>query len=224
LSNYEHQMERSKQEWPYPVDYDKENEASTDVLVLGGGLAGCHAAINATKRGAKVIIVEKGAVIRSGQAGSGIDHWYFVCKAPGSKVSPEEATETTLKQEPFDFGHTTYIPCMENYDALLDLEKMGVEFRDVDDEFAGAPFRDDMTKIMFAYDYVNKHTIRLRAGAKMKPALYNELKRLGVAIYDHVMATSLLTDGGKPGARVVGATGVNVRGRRSLWRGAEHDR
>jgi succinate dehydrogenase/fumarate reductase flavoprotein subunit len=211
LSNYEHQMERSKQEWPYPVDYDKENEASTDVLVLGGGLAGCHAAINATKRGAKVIIVEKGAVIRSGQAGSGIDHWYFVCKAPGSKVSPEEATETTLKQEPFDFGHTTYIPCMENYDALLDLEKMGVEFRDVDDEFAGAPFRDDMTKIMFAYDYVNKHTIRLRAGAKMKPALYNELKRLGVAIYDHVMATSLLTEGGKPGARVVGATGVNVR-------------
>jgi succinate dehydrogenase/fumarate reductase flavoprotein subunit len=45
----------------------------------------------------------------------------------------------------------------------------------------------------------------------MKPALYNELKRLGVGIYDHVMATSLLNEGGKPGSRVVGATGVNVR-------------
>jgi succinate dehydrogenase/fumarate reductase flavoprotein subunit len=211
LSNYEQQVERSTLEWPYPVNYDKENEVSADVLILGGGLAGCHAAINATKRGAKVILVEKGAVIRSGQAGTGIDHWYFVCMAPGCKVTPEGATETTLKQEPFDFGHTVYIPCKESYDTLLDLEKMGVEFRDVDDEFAGAEFRDEETKIMFAYDYVNKHTIRLRGGAKMKPALYNELKRLGVGIYDHVMATSLLTEGGRPGARVVGATGVNVR-------------
>jgi succinate dehydrogenase/fumarate reductase flavoprotein subunit len=210
-SNYEQQVEGSTLEWPYPVNYDKENEVSADVLVLGGGLAGCHAAINATKRGAKVVLVEKGAVIRSGQAGTGIDHWYFVCMAPGCKVTPEEATETTLKQEPFDFGHTVYIPCKESYDALLDLEKMGEEFRDVDDEFAGAEFRDEETKILFAYDYVNKHTIRLRGGAKMKPALYNELKRLGVGIYDHVMATSLLTEGGRPGARVVGATGVNVR-------------
>ncbi|MBN1188485.1 MAG: FAD-dependent oxidoreductase [Dehalococcoidales bacterium] len=211
MSNQEQPTGNNLQEWPYPVNYDKENEVVADVLVLGGGLAGCHAAINAARRGAKVVLVEKGAVIRSGQAGSGIDHWYFVCKAPGSKVSPEEATEATLKQEPFDFGHTVYIPCMENYDALLDIEKMGVEFRDVDDEFAGAPFRDEETRIMFAYDYVNKHTIRLRGGAKMKPALYNELKRLGVIIYDHVMATSLLTEGGKSGARVVGGTGVNVR-------------
>jgi hypothetical protein len=27
---------------------------------------------------------------------------------------------------------------MESYDALLDIEKMGVEFKDVNDEFAGA--------------------------------------------------------------------------------------
>ena len=86
-----------------------------------------------------------------------------------------------------------------------------MQFRDVDNEFAGAPFRDEETKIMFAYDYENKTTIRVRAGANMKPALYNELKRLGVEIYDRVMATSLLTEGGKPGSRVIGATGVNVR-------------
>jgi succinate dehydrogenase/fumarate reductase flavoprotein subunit len=45
----------------------------------------------------------------------------------------------------------------------------------------------------------------------MKVVLFRELKRLGVAIYDRVMATSLLTEGGKAGARVVGATGVHVR-------------
>ena len=45
--------------WPYPVNYGKENIAEADVLVLGGGVAGCHAAINAAKRGAKVIVVDK---------------------------------------------------------------------------------------------------------------------------------------------------------------------
>ena len=37
------------------------------------------------------------------------------------------------------------------------------------------------------------------------------MKRLGVRIYDRVMATSLLTEGGKQGARVVGATGLDTR-------------
>ena len=38
-------------DWPYPVNYGKENIAEADVLVLGGGIAGCHAAINAAKKG-----------------------------------------------------------------------------------------------------------------------------------------------------------------------------
>ena len=63
-------------EWPYPVNYGKENEVDADVLILGGGVAGCHAAISAAKRGAKVVVVEKGAVIRSGSGGAGVDHWH----------------------------------------------------------------------------------------------------------------------------------------------------
>ena len=88
---------------------------------------------------------------------------------------------------------------------------MGVQVRDVDDEFVGAEFRDEKTKLMFAYDYENKYCIRVNGGADIKPAMYKELKRLGVKIYDCVMVTSLLTEGGKQGARVIGATGVNVR-------------
>ena len=30
-------------EWPYPVNYGKVNEVKTDVLVIGGGVAGCRA-------------------------------------------------------------------------------------------------------------------------------------------------------------------------------------
>ena len=59
-------------DWPYPVAYGKENEVEADVLILGGGVAGCHAAIHAAKRGAKVVVVDKGAVIRSGSGGAGV--------------------------------------------------------------------------------------------------------------------------------------------------------
>ena len=77
---------------------------------------------------------------------------------------------------------------------------MGVQVRDISDEFKGAEFRDEKTKLMFAYDYENKYTLRV-CGAFMKPFLYKELKRLGVVILDWVKVTSLLTEGGKPGAR-----------------------
>jgi len=87
---------------------------------------------------------------------------------------------------------------------------MGVKTRDTEDEFKGAEFRDEETKLLFAYDYQNKYTIRIW-GTGIKAALYNECKRLGVEIYDRVMVTSLLTEGGEQGARVVGATAVNVR-------------
>jgi len=198
-------------EWPYPVRYEVENEVSADVLVLGGGIAGSHAAINAARKGAKVVVVEKGDVSKSGQGGPGVDHWQGVCTAPFSKVTPSEMTEAVVKnQGGYDCGIVRYIQCKESYDTLLDVEKMGVQVRDVGDEFKGAEFRDAETKIMFAYDYENKHTIRVM-GHNMKPSLAKEMERLGVKIYNRVMATSLLTEGGKQGGRVVGATGVDVR-------------
>jgi len=214
LSIYQEPIGKSTLEWPYPVNYGKENEVSADVLILGGGIAGCHAAINAAKRGVKVVVVEKGATVRSGSGGAGVDHWHDAFANPCSKISPDEAMETGATHAgggEYSSGHNTYITCKESWDALLDVEKMGLQFRDVDDEFKGAAFRDEETKVMFAYDYESKHTIRIRGGANIKTVLYDELKRLGVEIYDRVMATSLLTEGGKPDSRVVGATGVNVR-------------
>jgi len=204
-------------EWPYTVNYEKENQVDADVLVLGGGIAGCHAAINAAKRGAKVVIVDKGAVIRSGSGGAGVDHWHLACTNPCCKINPEEMVEifgaafSDYFYMEYGNGMTCYITAKESYDALLDCEKMGVKVRDVDDEFVGAEFRDEKTKLMFAYDYENKFVIRVNGGTDIKVALYKELKRLGVEIHDHVMATSLLTEGGRQGARVIGATGVNIR-------------
>jgi len=198
-------------EWPYPIRYGEENEITADVLILGGGIAGCHAAINAARRGAKVVVVEKGMTKRSGSGGAGVDHWLGTCTNPCSKVTPEEYTEAVIDSAGgYDCGPLRYINAKESWDTLLDCEQMGVQIRDVNDELKGADFRDEETKLMFAYDYESRHTIRVY-GHNMKPCLYNEMKRLGVEIYDRVMATSLLTEGGKQGTRVIGATGVNMR-------------
>ncbi len=203
-------------EWPYPVNYGKENEVEADVLILGGGVAGSHAAISAARRGAKVVVMEKGAVIRSGSGGAGVDHWHGACTNPCCRITPEEMIKLTLHDEyllnwEFGNGITSYILFKESYDALLDLENWGVKVRDVDDEFKGVEFRDETTKLMFAYDYHARHCIRVNGGADIKVALYREMKRLGVQIYDRVMATSLLTEGGKQGGRVIGATGLHTR-------------
>ena len=46
--------------WPYPINYEKEQEIDTDVLIIGGGIAGCWAAISAARKGVRVAMVEKG--------------------------------------------------------------------------------------------------------------------------------------------------------------------
>lgn len=200
-----------EREWPYPCEWDKEERITADVLVLGGGIAGCWAAIAAAKEGQKVVIVEKGAIKRSGANGSGCDHWESAATNPCSKVTPEELTEAFIKdQDGYNNGISHYIECREGYDRILDMEKMGGKVRDTEDEFKGAAFRDEESKFLFAYDYENKYTVRIW-GTTFKPALYKELKRLGVRTVEHTMATSLLTENGTQGSRVIGATGVNGR-------------
>ncbi|MBW2221561.1 MAG: FAD-binding protein [Deltaproteobacteria bacterium] len=201
-------------EWPYPVNYGKENEVNTDILVIGGGVAGCHAAINAAKKGATVAVVDKAPIIRSGSGGAGVDHWGGALTNPRSKTTPEEAMKAggggPFSSGGYSLGHLRYITSKESYEALLDVEKMGVKIRDEDDEFKGAPFRDEETKLMFAYNYDNPNCIRVQ-GATIKPAMYKELKRLGIETCDHIMITSLLNEGGKQGGRIIGATGVHIR-------------
>jgi len=197
--------------WPYSLEYDKEEKIAADVLILGGGIAGCMAALSAARKGQKVVVVEKGATKMSGAGGSGCDHWESAATNPCSKVTPEELTQAMIDDnEGYNNGISHYIECREGYDRLLDIEKMGGKIRDSDDEFSGAAFRDEKTKLMFAYDYENKITLRVW-GTTFKPSMYREMKRLGIRIIDRVMVTSLLTEKGRQGNRCIGATGMHTR-------------
>jgi succinate dehydrogenase/fumarate reductase flavoprotein subunit len=218
--------------WPYPINYDKEQAIDTDVLVIGGGIAGCWAAISAARTGVKVALVEKGDVIRSGAGGPGCDHWCNVPANPLANVEPDEWA-AAMSEHPYCNGIGNQIQCREDWDALLEMEQMGGKIRDTKDEYVGVEGRDEKTKIMISPRYTrnigfggdaairrpfksnpegkpNNMTIRIW-GTTFKPALKKECKRLGVQIFDRVMVTSLLTENGIQGGRVIGATGLNGR-------------
>jgi len=219
-------------DWPYPIRYDQEQEVNSDVLVIGGGIAGCWAAISAARLGLSVVLVEKGDTIRSGAGGPGCDHWCNAPANPLSNVDPDEWAEH-MADRPYGNGIGVQIQCREDWDTLLEMEQMGGKIRDTKDEYKGAEGRDAKTKLMISPRYTKVHSyvpgmikpitfksnpegklnnVVIRVwGSTFKPALKKECKRLGVKIYDRVMVTSLLNENGIQGGRVVGATGVNNR-------------
>ena len=177
--------------------------------------------------------MEKGDTIRSGAGGPGCDHWCDVPANPLSNVDPEEWAQY-MSEPPYSNGIGNEIQCRENWDTLLELEQMGGKIRDTGDEYVGAQGRDEKTKLMISprytreRPYIGKDATKRKVlasnpegkpnnvviriwGTTFKPALKKECKRLGVKIFDRVMVTSLLTEKGIQGARVIGATGFNNR-------------
>jgi succinate dehydrogenase/fumarate reductase flavoprotein subunit len=217
-------------DWPYPVHYGKEQEIEVDVLVVGGGIGGCWAAISAARSGLKVALVEKGDVQRSGAGGPGCDHWCNAPANPLSNVDPDEWAVHMAKR-PYCNGIGIQIQCREDWDTLQEMEMMGGRIRDTGNEYLGAKGRDDKTKLMISPRYTKVHSYVLdyekigppKEGEKLnnvvirvwgstfKPALKKECKRLGVKIFDRVMGTALLTENGVQGGRVIGAMGFNNR-------------
>ncbi|MDR1028830.1 MAG: FAD-binding protein [Clostridiales Family XIII bacterium] len=199
-----------KLEWPYPIKYGEETRVDADVLVIGGGLAGSFAAISATAAGARVIIADKAPIVRSGSAGPGIDHWSRCNTNPCAAYAPDEMLEVN-PPDPYSAAHVNYIAMNEAWACAKELESYGLVIRDENDEYAGAAYRDPETKLMFAYDYAAKDVLRLKGGEQLKPILYREMKRIGVEMYERVFVTKLLTEGGRSGGRVIGATGFSTR-------------
>jgi succinate dehydrogenase/fumarate reductase flavoprotein subunit len=212
--------------WPYPIRFDEKREVETDVLVIGGGIAGCWAAISAARTGVKVTLVDKADVIRSGKGGPGCDHWCVTPSNPHSKVNPDDWAKRLVEhpmhagQPPTDpnplyysNGIGTQIQCREDWDTLQEMELMGGKIRDTDDEYVGAEGRYE-DKIMISPRMSPNHATEVTVrvwGSTFKPALKKECQRLGVQVFDRVMVTGLLTEKGVQGARVVGATGFNNR-------------
>ena len=86
-------------------------------------------------------------------------------------------------------GH--FIESRDGWDCLQELESWGGKIRDTQDEFKGSYFRDDKTKLMYAYDYENRYTLRVW-GTTFKPAMAEKLRRSGVSVFDRTEVRELL--------------------------------
>ena len=113
----------------------------TDVLIIGGGLAGCMAAIRAREHGVRVTIAEKSNTLCSGQAGSGIDHiWAYVPEVHEKMGwTIEDLVEDHMQGVGHGFGNRELLHFIarESYPRLLDLERFGLTIRYPDSTIPG---------------------------------------------------------------------------------------
>jgi len=169
-----------------------------DVLVVGGGLAGANAAIAAAERGARVVVMDKGKIERSGDIGGGVDHFLAFLNTDDTWDTRDHFLRYLWK-----IGRGTADPkvvekvyCDELPEAIKRMERIGCPLTQPDGTF----YRTRSMGQPGPY-WINF------VGKRLKPCLAAEVRRLGCTVLDKVTATELLLKDGQ----VVGATGMHIR-------------
>lgn len=174
----------------------------TDVLIIGGGLAGCMAAIKASEASVKVTIAEKANTLSSGCAGTGVDHsWAYIPMIHGPMGwTLEDLLEdhSQLIAGGFINKDLLRLVARENYDRMLDLERFGVKIRYEDSRIPG--------KFRIVYQFHTMPSSFNFDGFDLKIRLTKEAKKRGVNIVNRVMMVGLLLTEGQ----VAGALGVGT--------------
>jgi len=174
----------------------------TDVLVIGGGLAGCMAAIKASEYGVKVTIAEKANTLSSGCAGTGIDHaWAYIPiihEQMGWTIDDLIEDHTQLIARGFINKDLLRLVAKENYDRMLDLEKFGIKIRYEDSQIPG--------KFRIVHQFHSLPSSFNFNGRDLKIKLTLEAKKRGVNIVNRVMMVALTVSDG----RISGALGIGT--------------
>lgn len=184
---------------------------STDVLVVGGGYAGCMAAIKASEHGVRVTLAEKGNTKRSGAAGTGNDHFYFY--HPEIHAKAGWTIQGMIKDQirrGYKDQELEEIVAKESYARVLDLERFGVKFRYnkiYPWNYFVEPGEYEEGKFRIIPQFFSVPNTLNYDGRDLKRKLTAEALKRGVNILNRVMITKLLKSNGA----VVGATGLNTR-------------
>ena len=171
---------------------------STDVLIVGGGLAGTNAAMGAAEKGATVVVADKGKIERSGDAGGGIDH-FMAFLNQNQDWDTQDAFLGYVERIGRGTGHLSIIEsvyCAELPEAIARMDRIGNPLTQPDGTF----YRTKSMGQPGPY-FINFN------GKKLKPRLGAAVRKLGCTVLDKVMMVDLLTHGGE----VVGGMGFHIR-------------
>ena len=161
------------------------NILETDVLVIGGGFAGCFAAIKAREAGASVIMAVKG---RTGR--SGLTPWansWFVFKDTRGVTREQYLLQFVLSGEYLNNMDFVEILMAESYDRYLEVSSWGAQ--------TGREYYYQPGTVTRSIEVVGSgDAMRKKAAAS------------GVELLERVMITTLI----KPEGKVIGAIGFHM--------------
>lgn len=184
---------------PWPSD--GVTELAADVLVVGGGVAGCLAAIEALDAGATVLVADKAKFLeRAGSVAGGVDQFMTPLNGGEEWDTPQHLM--------------SFVPGLTDGLSDLDVAERAVHelprvFRRLSD--IGIDFTDPTTGEYFrtrAFGLPGEYHLNFD-GSKFKYKLGRYTVGHGAKFLPRTMITDLLTAPG--GDRVVGAVGFNCR-------------
>lgn len=168
----------------------KENVFETDVLVIGGGMAGLFAAIKAREKGPSVTILDKAYTGKSGSTPYAF--WYVLNDPEGKHDLDQWINYVTTQGEYLNNRKWTEIVFTESYDRYQDLRSYGVEF------ILG---KDGCPKT-YSFPGIPTESVQLKKRV-FGQVMRRKAKGLGIRIVDRFMVTDLI----KQEERVAGAMG-----------------
>ncbi len=174
-------------------------QLETDVLIIGGGLAGCNAAIGAAEKGARVVVLDKGRIERSGDIAGGVDHFMAYLE----EGEPWDTAEAYLEyvgriaRGAIDLRITEAVFCRGLKDSIERMARIG---NPLTHPQTGRFYR---TKSM---GQPGPYFINFK-GKRLKPLLGQEVRRLRCTVLDRTVTSGLLMDG----THVAGAAAFHIR-------------
>src|SRR3989304_3269288 len=163
----------------------------SDILIIGGGTAGCYAAVEAKEKdpSLKVAILEKGHIERSGCLAAGMN-------AINAYINPGETPESFaeyVKEDAMGLIREDLVLSMgrELNDAVKKVEGWGL------------PILKDKNG---NYQSRGRWNIKIN-GESLKPILAEAARKAGAEIYNRVVVTNYILENG----RGAGAVGFGVR-------------
>lgn len=168
-----------------------EHTIETDILVIGGGMAGCFAAIKAGEQGMSVTLVDKGYVGRSGATHFAEGDFTFLDPSQGHNKE-DWIDQINRASEYINNRDWARIVVEDSYDRYRDLVSWGVKFVQEDGK-----------------NYVRRagvHEHFAMVHREYAPILRKKALECGVTIMDRMVMGELIKQDG----RIVGAVGFNT--------------